>query len=370
MPAALARAIDDAGAGPFAREMVQSQVEAVTPPCVDMDEARRALVSYRTSLNAIGAGRGFGIIAAGTHPKAIWSRQRPSDGPRYRAMKRELRMLCPRDLICGAHVHVAVPDPGRRVDLMTRATPFLPLLHALSTSSPFWQGRKTGLMGYRLAVDDELPRSGLPEIFSSTDDYERYVATMVASGAIKDASYLWWVIRPSAKFPTLELRIADSCTLVEDTIVVAALFRSLVRALDRNDALGADQTSVSRAIALENKWRAQRYGVGGELIDERLGRARPLRQALDELIELIGEDAEGLGCLDEVLSARAILKRGASADMQVSIFERARKCGANEREALNIVVDWLLAATAAKPATATRQAVTESAAASASRRAA
>ncbi len=351
MPPALAELCRE-GRGPFELELLQSQIEAVTPPCDDLAEAQALLTSYRATLAALGAEHGYGIVAAGTHPKALWSRQRGTDGARYRAVMRELQMLGQRNMVCGLHVHVSVADPDKRVSLMARITPFLPLLLALSTSSPFWQGRPTGLMGYRLASYDELPRTGLPEYFESDSDYQQYIETMVAAKAIKDASYVWWAVRPSLRYPTLELRVADSCTRVEDAIAIAALYRALVRKLDRDEAINANAGSASRAIALENKWRAQRYGIRGSFIDERRRQALPMKDALDNLIEIIGEDAEALGCLDEALSARAIVKRGASANNQVAIFEAARKGGASKTDALNAVVDWLLATTAGKSASA------------------
>jgi len=319
-----------------------------------MAEARGLLAGYRATLGALGAEHGYGVLAAGTHPKALWSRQRATDAARYRAVMRDLQMLGQRNMVCGLHVHVSVPDLDKRIGLMARVTPFLPILLALSTSSPFWHGTRTGLMGYRLASYDELPRTGVPEFFDSVADYDDYINTMVAARAIKDASYVWWALRPSLRHPTLELRIADSCTRVEDAIAIAALYRALVRSLDRDETINANPGAASRAIALENKWRAQRYGIRGSFINERRRQALPMKRALDDLIEIVGEDAERLGCLDEALSARAILKRGASANCQVAIFEAARKNGASKADALNAVVDWLLATTAGKPASADR----------------
>jgi glutamate---cysteine ligase / carboxylate-amine ligase len=351
MPPALAEACCG---GAFERELLQSQIEAATPPCEDLAEAQTLLVGYRATLGALAAEHGVGVVAAGTHPKAIWSRQRGTDAARYRAVMRDLQMLGQRNMVCGLHVHVRVPNPDKRVALMARITPFLPLLLALSTSSPFWQGRQTGLMGYRLASYDELPRTGLPEFFDSEADYQHYIETMVAARAIKDASYVWWAIRPSLRHPTLELRVADSCTRVEDAIAVAALYRSLVRKLDRDETINANLGSASRAIALENKWRAQRDGIRGSFIDERRRQALPMKEALNDLIELVGEDAEALGCLSQTLSARAILKRGASATSQVAIFNAARKNSAPRADALDAVVDWLVATTAGKTANAHR----------------
>jgi glutamate---cysteine ligase / carboxylate-amine ligase len=353
MPPAMAAAFRDSR-GPFERELLQSQIEAVTPPCDNLAEARTLIASYRATLGAMGAEHGYAIVAAGTHPKALWSRQRATDAARYRNVMRDLQMLGQRNMVCGLHVHVSIPNPDKRIALMARITPFLPLLLALSTSSPFWHGRQTGLMGYRLASYDELPRTGLPDLFVSAADYNHYIDTMVAARAIKDASYVWWAVRPSLNYPTLELRIADSCTRVEDAIAIAALYRCLVRKLDRDENFNANLGAASRAIALENKWRAQRYGIRGSFVDERRRQALSVKETLDDLIELIGEDAEELGCLSEALSARAILRRGASANCQVAIFEAERKNGATRSDALNAVVDWLVATTAENVTSADR----------------
>ena len=170
-------------------------------------------------------------------------------------------MIGYRNMLCGMHVHVAVPDIDTRINLIMRLTPYLPLLLALSTSSPFWQGHLTGLAGYRLAAYDELPRTGLPELFRTNEDYREFVAALTWAKIIPDASYIWWAVRPSLNNPTIELRVADSCTRLDDAIAIAALFRCLVRALDRDRALNAGFDRVGRAITQENKWHAQRYGI-------------------------------------------------------------------------------------------------------------
>ncbi|RFB78842.1 carboxylate-amine ligase [Methylovirgula sp. 4M-Z18] len=343
----------------FEREMLQAQVEIATPPSIDMAEARQALASYRGTLGRIAADHDLGVLAAGTHPLAAWSRQRATEARRYGQIMHDLQMLGSRNMVCGMHVHVSLPDPDRRVNIMTRLTPFLPLLLALSTSSPFWQGRRTGLMGYRLASYDELPRTGLPELFLSAKDYQHYIDVMTAAHAINDATYVWWAVRPSAKYPTLELRIADSCTRVDDAIAIAALYRALIRKLDREPQINADLTAASRAIALENKWRAQRYGIHGSFVDEKQRKAVTIKQALDDLLELVGEDAEALGCLNEAQSARDILHRGTSACQQLAIYSEARGRGKEARTALEPVVDWLMATTMGRPLTPTVPALAE-----------
>jgi carboxylate-amine ligase len=248
-------------------------------------------------------------------------------------------------MVCGLHVHVGVPDADRRVSLMVRMIPFIPMLLALSTSSPFWQARRTGLMGYRLAAYDELPRTGLPDLFRSNEDYQRYIDTLVAAGAVTDASFVWWAVRPSLAHPTLELRVADSCTYAADAVAIAALFRVLVRRLDRDPTLNAGLTAASRAIAVENKWRAQRYGIHGTFVDEQRRCAVSVATALDDILDLVAEDAEALDCTAEVTHARAILTRGTSADRQLAIYHFGRTAKQPHGEALKGVIDWLIAET-------------------------
>lgn len=329
------------------RELLQCQVEVCTPPSMEFTAARDALLRQRQELAAIGREHGLLVFAAGTHPIADWARQLPTKGDRYRGILRDVGLAGRRSLICGMHVHVEVSDPEARVALMDRLLPFQPLLFALSASSPFWQGKPTGLSAYRLSAFGELPRTGLPDLMGDAAAYERYVRIMTNAGSIQDASFLWWSLRPSAKFPTLELRIADSCTRLSDALVVAALFRCLVRLAERRPDLNAGLTGVSRAIAAENLWRAQRSGVEAELIDESAEQAFSFEASLDTLLSLIAEDAEALGCTAEVADARRILREGTSADRQIAAFEVARGGDTSNRQALDAVVDWLAETTRA-----------------------
>jgi carboxylate-amine ligase len=329
------------------RELLQSQIEVATPPSISFGEAQETLSGLRAGLAQIGRQHGLLVLAAGTHPIARWSRQSHTEADRYEGIMRELRMVGRRSVICGMHVHVEIPRPEARVDLMNRLLPFMPLLLALSTSSPFWQGRATGLAGYRLSAFGEMPRTGLPDLFAGSDDFKRYVTIMTRVGAIADASFLWWALRPSIRYPTLELRVADSCTRLRDTIAIAALYRCLVRLMDRTPDLNRGLTGGSRALAAENLWRAQRYGVRASLIDEKSGSATPLAAYLDATLRLVAEDAEALGCRGEVEASRVIATEGTSADRQLATFAEARGRGLSERDALGAVVDWLAEATAA-----------------------
>lgn len=336
------------------REMLQSQIEVATPPCEKMGQARGILANLRGELALIAARHGLTVLAAGTHPSAAWLRQRVTSAARYDRIMRDLQMLGSRNQVCGLHVHVEVPDPEARISIMARILPYLPLILALSTSSPFWQGHRTGLMGYRLAAYRELPRTGLPEMFADAADYQRYLDIMVSARAIENSSFVWWAIRPSRQHPTLELRVADSCTRVEDSVAIAALYRCLVRRLDRDRTLNAGMAASSRAIVLENLWRAQRYGVHAGLVDEHGPAMQPFEDALERTLALIAEDADALGCEVELDGLRDIVARGASADSQLAIFEEARARLRDTGKALGAVVDWLVAETRGAPTPAPR----------------
>jgi carboxylate-amine ligase len=326
-------------------EMLEPQIEIATKPSVDFSDARSQLVDLRSSVGSIARDYNLSVMASGTHPLATWARVRPNAQPRYGKVMHDLQMVGSRSVVCGMHVHVEVPDLATRIDIMNRIQPYLPLLLALSTSSPFWQSQRTGLLGYRLAAYRELPRTGLPDLFESAADYQRYIDTLVAARAIENSSYVWWVIRPSLKHPTLELRVADSCTRVDDTLAIAALYRCLVRHLSLDPKLNAGQTGASRAINDENGWRAQRYGIHGSFVDEASRSAKPVRQMLDETLDLVAEDAKALGCEREIDLARWIVARGTSADQQLTLYTEALGRGLASRDALAGVVDWLSAET-------------------------
>ena len=336
--------------GDIQPEMLEPQIEIATKPSLEFSEARTQLASLRSSVGAVARDFNLSIMASGTHPLAVWSRVRPTAQPRYGKVMHDLQMLGSRNVLCGMHVHVEVPDLGMRVDIMNRIQPYLPLLLALSTSSPFWQAQRTGLLGYRLAAYRELPRTGFPDLFENEQDYQRYIDTLVSARAIENSSYVWWVIRPSLKHPTLELRVADSCTRLDDTIAIAALYRCLVRRLSLNTSLNAGQTGASRAINDENGWRAQRYGIHGSFVDEKTRTAKPVRELLEETLDLVAEDAKVLGCQRELDLARWIVARGTSADQQLTLYTEAVGRGLSNRDALAGVVDWLSAETVGETA--------------------
>jgi glutamate---cysteine ligase / carboxylate-amine ligase len=318
------------------RELLQSQIEIASPPSDNFAEARSSLADSRTNLAQIGKDHRILLLASGTHPLARWDQQNETEKSRYQTLTNEMQMIARRNVVCGMHVHVEVPAPSRRIDLMNRLLPYLPLLLALSVSSPFWQGQNTGLAGYRLSVWGELPRTGLPDLFADAAEYERYVKTMVAAGAIKDASFLWWSLRPSMRYPTLELRVADSCTDLDDTLAIAALYRCLVRCVVRKPHLNSGMTAASRAIVSENLWRAQRDGVRAAFIDEKSARSVPCSEYLATLLEMIAPDEAELGCELEIKRTGHIVAHGTSADRQLAILAQS---------SLEAVVDWIAGVT-------------------------
>ena len=327
------------------RELLDSQVEIMTAPSTTFASARASLSSLRSGLAEIGREHGVLVLAGGSHPTAKWRRQRRTKKARYAQLSDELQFLARRDVVCGMHVHVETPRPEARVDLMRRLLPFTPVFLALSASSPFWEGRDTGLSAYRLSVWGEMPRTGLPELYADQAEYDLYVAAMIRSGAIKDASYLWWTLRPSTRFPTLELRVADSCTRLEDTLAIAALYRCLVRRLDGEPEINRDLTNASRAVVAENMWRAQRDGVHASFIDD-AGAVTPFAELLDNIIADTADDADALGCVAEVTRAREIVSEGTSADRQRAVYEDAQTKGESSPRALARVVDWMAETTA------------------------
>lgn len=326
-------------------EFLRCQIEVGTPVCNSIAEARRELAFFRSTISAEALRHGIGLVAASTHPFADWSAQITTDKARYTQLAADLRTVVQRQLICGMHVHVAVADEELRIDLHSQLVYFLPHLLALSTSSPFWRGRSTGLKSYRTAISVELPRAGLPQTFASAAEYRRVVDLLVRTGRIEDASKIWWDLRPSSKFPTLELRITDVCTRLEDGLAIAALYQSTVHMLLALRRRNQRWRQYMNLLVAENRWIAQRHGASGNLLDFGRGEAVPLADLVEELIELVRTEAESLGCLAEVERARRIAAEGTSADRQLAVYEEAIRSGRDEREALRAVVDHLLAET-------------------------
>ena len=328
-------------------EFLQSQIEVGTRVCRNIKQATEDLIRMRKIVSDVAAEHGLAPIAASTHPFAAWDAQRHTDKERYHVIARDMQAVARRLLICGMHVHVGLGDNELRIDLLGQASYFLPHLLALSTSSPFWRGEITGLKSYRIAVFDELPRSGLPEVFESYGEYARHLDILIGAGVIDDASKLWWDLRPSARFPTLEMRIPDVCTRVKDGVSIAAIYVCLVRMLYRLKRNNQRWRRYSNMLVQENRWRAQRYGYDEGLIDFGIGKIVPYSDLLEEIIELVKVDALALDCLPEVEHARQIITRGTSAHRQLAVYRKAVEDGAEKMEALRQVVDMLIEETVA-----------------------
>jgi carboxylate-amine ligase len=333
--------------GAATAEFLRAQIEVDTSVCRSIAECREKLSMLRACASEAATKYGYRIIAASTHPFAAWAEQRHTDKQRYNVLARDLQEVAHRMLICGMHVHVGCEDDELRIDLLNQLGYFLPHLLALSTSSPFWQGRKTGLKSYRVSVFDELPRTGLPERFASFGEYQRHVDTMVRAGLIEDATKIWWDVRPSARFPTLEMRSSDICTRLEDGISIAALYICIVSMLQRLRKNNQRWRIYSNMLIQENRWRAQRYGVDEGLVDFGRGEIVAYSELLLELLDIVAEDAEILGCVEELEHTKTILERGTSAHRQTAVYDAAVADGASEQEALHRVVDWLIEETVA-----------------------
>ena len=328
--------------GQVTPEFLQCQIEVGTRVCANIGEARSDLKRLRGTVATVARAHGLRLIAASTHPFATWERQKRTDKERYQTIERDLQEVVRRLVICGMHVHAGIDDDELRIDLMNQASYVLPHLLALATSSPFWQGRETGLQSYRISVWDEMPRTGLPEHFESHGEFRSFLDVLTRSGIIEDGTKLWWDLRPSVRFPTLEMRISDVCTRLEDSVCIAALYLSWLRMLYRLRARNQRWRRYPRTFVAENRWRAQRYGIDQGLVDFGRGAVVGYPDLLEEMIALCAEDAEALGCRAEIEHARRIVERGTSAHWQVRTYRDALAGGASEREALEAVVDMLI----------------------------
>ncbi len=331
--------------GVVTHEFLKGQIEVNTEVCANMGEARNQLGSLRTTVAEAADEFGLAPIAASTHPFSHWQEQPHTDEHRYNVIDHDLQTVVRRLMTCGMHVHIGIDDDELRLDLLNQVSYFLPHLLAFSTSSPFWQGEDTGLKSYRLSVFDELPRTGLPNIFDSWPEYQRHVNALINAGLIEDASKLWWDVRPSCRFPTLEMRITDVCTRIDDTVAVAALFMCLLRMLYRLKKDNQRWRQYAPMLLEENRWRAQRYGLDEGLVDFGKGEIVSFSTLLDEIIDLIAEDAHALGCLSDIEHLRTIMEKGTSAHSQLATYSVALSNGASKHEALMDVVDMLMAET-------------------------
>ena len=328
--------------GQVTPEFFQSQIEVGTRVAGTISEARADLARLRKIVAGQAQKHGMALIAASTHPFADWDSLQRTRKDRYKVLEHDLQGVVRRLMISGMHVHVGIDDDDLRIDLMSQANYLLPHLLALSTSSPFWSGEDTGLKSYRIAVWNEMPRTGLAEQFASYGEYLRYVDVMINAGLIEDSTKIWWDIRPSHRFPTLEMRISDLCTRLDDAICIAAIYLCWLRMLYRIKVKNQRWRTYSRFLLDENRWLAQRYGTDKGLVDFGRGTLVPFPDLLEEIFELVAEDAEYFECVDELHHAREILARGTSAHWQVGTFRQAKAEGASNEEALHAVVDMLI----------------------------
>lgn len=332
-------------------ELHRAQIEIATPVLHTASMAYESLHELRHAVTRIANKLDLQPLAAGTHPFASWRAQEPTDKARYERLMSDYAAIGRRSLVCGLHVHVSVPEGVDRIALMNRLLPWLPLFLALSCSSPFWRGQPTGLSSYRQAAYDEWPRAGLPDAFADDADYARFLDTLRVAGAARDGSEVWWAIRPSSRFPTLELRICDACTRIDDTLALASAFRCLVRAHLRDPRLGAPAEDTPcgatiRRIVDENRWRAKRHGLSAEFIDPATGATERVADALARLCALIAPDVASLRCEREIEQLQSIVDTGTSADAQLAIYRQQRDALHGRETATARVTDWLVETTA------------------------
>jgi len=326
-------------------EFLKAQIEIGTTVCATVGEAHAQLAHLRKTVAEVANDFGLAPIAASTHPFSEWTHQVHTNKKRYNDLADAMQGVARRLLICGMHVHIGIDDDELRIDLLNQASYFLPHLLALSTSSPYWRGDDTGLKSYRLSVFDELPRTGLPAHFDTFTEYRRHVDMLVKVGVIPDASMLWWDLRPSEKFPTLEMRITDVCTRLKDATAIAALFQCIMRMLYRLRRSNQRWRTYANMLINENRWRAQRYGIDEGMIDFGRCAMAPFAELIAELMDMLAEDADALGCTKELAHVSTILETKTSAHEQCAVYEAAKGVGASDEDALKSVVDWLIATT-------------------------
>jgi carboxylate-amine ligase len=319
-------------------EMIQSQIEVGTGVCKNIQEARADITNLRGIISSLAEKNGLKIVAASTHPISRWQDQKIFDDDRYELLVQELQTVARSLLIFGVHVHVGVADRERQIHILNASRYFLPHVLALSTSSPFWMGHNTGLKSYRSEIFKQFPRTDIPDHFDSYGSFERYIDLLIKTGCINDGKKIWWDCRPHPFFPTLEFRICDIPTRVDDTIAIAALFQAIVAKLYVLIEKNLGFRLYRRMLIQENKWRAVRYGLQGKMIDFGKQKEVPVRDLILELLEFVDDVLDPLGSRKEVEHIHTILERGTSADEQLRVY--------HETNDLKAVVDRLIELTA------------------------
>ena len=301
-------------------EMHQSVVEIGTGVCETIQQAREDLVSIRRKMITLARENGLRICGGGTHPFANWRKQEIYPDERYRTIIEEMKEVARANLIFGLHIHIGVEDREAAIQIMNGARYFLPHILALSASSPFWEGFDSGLRSYRCKVFDKFPRTNIPDLYASWSEYENYVNLLIRTNCIDNAKKIWWDIRPHPYFPTLEFRVCDMQTRIDDTIAIAALCQAVIAKLFDLHAQNLTFRHYSRALIMENKWRAARYGIDGKLIDFGKQKEVPVRDLIREILDFVSDAAELLGSTRELAHIENILKEGTAADRALQVF--------------------------------------------------
>ena len=315
-------------------EMIQSMIEVGTGICHNIQEARADISNLRGVIATLAEKNGLKIVAASTHPISRWQDQKIFDDERYELLVQELQTVARSLLIFGLHVHVGIPDRERQIHIMNASRYFLPHILALTTSSPFWMGHNTGLKSYRSEIFKQFPRTDIPDHFDSYPGFQRYVELLVKTGCINDGKKIWWDCRPHPIFPTLEFRICDIPTRVDDTVAIAALFQAIVAKLTKLIEKNLGFRLYRRMLIQENKWRAVRWGLEGKMIDFGKQKEVPTRDLVLELLDFVDDVLDDLGSRKEVEHIHTILERGTSAEEQLRVY--------NETNDLKAVVDRLM----------------------------
>jgi glutamate---cysteine ligase / carboxylate-amine ligase len=318
-------------------EMHQSVVELGTEICQSIVDAHAHVIELRSRLAELAARSGLKIASVGTHPFSHWRDQLITQGERYQEIVKDMQQLARANLIFGLHVHVGIPDREMAIHVMNQARYFLPHIYALSVNSPFWVGQDTGLKGYRLKVFERFPRTGIPDAFESLSEYEDYCKLLVKTGCIDNAKKIWWDIRLHPFFDTLEVRVCDAQTRVDDTLAIAALIQAVIAKLFKLLWKNTTFRIYRRRLLDENRWRAARYGIDGKLID--FGREAEVeeRSLLNELLEFVASEADELGTHREMAHIERIIREGTGADRQLAVWERTHD--------MKAVVDHIVAET-------------------------
>jgi len=314
-------------------EMLQSVVEATTHICYNIGEVRSEITRLRKAMSLMLAKAGLRMVAAGTHPLSHWQQQAITPNDRYRVLEEDMQDVVRSILIFGLHVHITVPDRNRMIEIMNEARYFLPHILALSTSSPFWLGRVTGLKSYRTIVWQGFPRTGIPEHFASWDEFENYVELLIKTNCIDNGKKIWWDVRPHPTYNTLEFRVCDMPITADETIALAALFQALVVKLYKLRENNLGFRLYNRSLIQENKWRAARYGLDGTMIDFGKSQEVPTRHLIEELLDFVDDVVDELGSRAELQTIRRILRIGSGADRQLAVYQ--------ETNSARSVVDWL-----------------------------